>query len=398
MAIELSGVFLWNCARDTYWVLALVVLARLAWGLESLDGRAGAFLAVGVLIMMVKAAAEGATIDLPGGMRRRNNKTIESGRSKPGEGQGFTVSWVAGGMQGWRENMEDTHVALTCLDAADRALVGDASPNIMMFAVYDGHGGSKVSEACSSFLPDRISKAVRQEPDRDLGEVLKEVHIRIDEDLRKVGQDRAGQTQLRPFPLVSAMAGEPNAFGYMGCTAVTAIIVANRITVSNIGDSRVLLCRNGKCIPLSEDHKPTNPGELQRIRAAGGTVTQCGPCARVDMGLNLSRALGDFAYKDPKMAAERQKICPVPDIQAIDLEPHQDEFLIVACDGLFELFENDSLVELVKSMIGKTPLQDVLETMLEKACTPDPRATDGLGTDNETAVLIKFDWGSDRSK
>ena len=41
---------------------------------------------------------------------------------------------------------------------------------------------------------------------------------------------------------------------------------------------------------MSEDHKPENPKEFQRITKAGGTVIE----GRIGGCLNLSRALGDF--------------------------------------------------------------------------------------------------------
>lgn len=59
--------------------------------------------------------------------------------------------------------------------------------------------------------------------------------------------------------------------------------------MANVGDSRCVLSRAGKAIDLSEDHKPENSPERERIVAAGGKVTAEG---RVNGGLNLSRALG----------------------------------------------------------------------------------------------------------
>eukprot|EP00392_Amoebophrya_sp_AT5.2_P000489 g490.t1 len=80
---------------------------------------------------------------------------------------------------------------------------------------------------------------------------------------------------------------------------------------ANAGDSRSVLCRNGEAIGLSEDHKPTNPGERARIVASGGTVSAEG---RVDSNLNLSRALGDLLYKDKALEPENQRISGVPDV------------------------------------------------------------------------------------
>lgn len=41
----------------------------------------------------------------------------------------------------------------------------------------------------------------------------------------------------------------------VGSTAVVAIMTPDKIIVANCGDSRAVLCRNGKAVPLSNDHK-----------------------------------------------------------------------------------------------------------------------------------------------
>lgn len=79
-----------------------------------------------------------------------------------------------------------------------------------------------------------------------------------------------------------------------GCTAVVALLTGNDLYVANAGDSRCVVCRNGKAMDMSFDHKPEDTEELERIRKAGGRVTMDG---RVNGGLNLSRAIGDHAYK-----------------------------------------------------------------------------------------------------
>ena len=55
--------------------------------------------------------------------------------------------------------------------------------------------------------------------------------------------------------------------------------------------------RDGKAIEMSFDHKPEDTPERDRIENAGGKVT---PDGRVNGGLNLSRAIGDHAYKTNK--------------------------------------------------------------------------------------------------
>ena len=66
-----------------------------------------------------------------------------------------------------------------------------------------------------------------------------------------------------------------------------------KMYVANAGDSRCVLCRKGKAVALSIDHKPDNEGEKKRIEKAGSTITE----GRVDGNLNLSRSLGDLKYK-----------------------------------------------------------------------------------------------------
>lgn len=79
-----------------------------------------------------------------------------------------------------------------------------------------------------------------------------------------------------------------------GCTAVIALVVGKDLYVANAGDSRCVVCRNGKAIEMSLDHKPEDEEETKRIEKAGGKITLDG---RVNGGLNLSRAIGDHTYK-----------------------------------------------------------------------------------------------------
>jgi protein phosphatase 2C family protein 2/3 len=117
-----------------------------------------------------------------------------------------------------------------------------------------------------------------------------------------------------------------------GCTAVTTLVTDDwRILCGNAGDSRAVLSSNGKAVALSYDHKPTNPEELARIKAAGGFVE----FNRVNGSLALSRAIGDFEYKLNKtLSAEQQIVTSNPDIEERKLDLAEDEFFVLACDGM----------------------------------------------------------------
>lgn len=86
-----------------------------------------------------------------------------------------------------------------------------------------------------------------------------------------------------------------------GTTACVVLVTNDKIYCSNSGDSRAVLCRKGEAIELSQDHKPQNDNETKRIEASGHFVED----DRVDGNLALSRAIGDFQYKDkPNLGAE----------------------------------------------------------------------------------------------
>lgn len=145
-----------------------------------------------------------------------------------------------------------------------------------------------------------------------------------------------------------------------GCTAVVALIAGRELYVANAGDSRCIVCRGGKTVEMSFDHKPEDDIELARIRKAGGRVTLDG---RVNGGLNLSRAIGDHGYKTNKeLTPEEQMISALPDLKRHTLEPN-DEFMVLACDGIWNYMSNEEVIGFVKQRIdaGKLTLAQICE-------------------------------------
>ena len=98
----------------------------------------------------------------------------------------------------------------------------------------------------------------------------------------------------------------------MGCTANVLLVTPTHFYVANSGDSRSVLCRKGKAIALSEDHKPESEIEERRIKKAGGNIVM----GRVNGGLNLTRSFADFAYKQNKsLPWDEQMITCKPDVK-----------------------------------------------------------------------------------
>ncbi|XP_001867351.2 probable protein phosphatase CG10417 [Culex quinquefasciatus] len=173
-----------------------------------------------------------------------------------------------------------------------------------------------------------------------------------------------------------------------GCTAVVALLHEKDLYVANAGDSRCVVCRNGKALEMSFDHKPEDQIEFDRIQKAGGRVTLDG---RVNGGLNLSRAIGDHGYKmNKKLPPEEQMISALPDIKKITIGP-EDEFMVLACDGIWNFMTSDDVVEFVQERIADPTkkLSEICEEMFDYCLAPHTKG-DGTGCDNMTAIIVKF--------
>jgi len=117
-----------------------------------------------------------------------------------------------------------------------------------------------------------------------------------------------------------------------GCTANVVLLEGDTIFCANAGDSRAVICNNGVAENLSEDHKPDDKIEKDRIYKAGSVVTD----GRVDGNLNLSRSIGDLKHKQVShLTAAEQPITCVPDVK-IRQRKEGDQFIIIACDGIWE--------------------------------------------------------------
>lgn len=173
---------------------------------------------------------------------------------------------------------------------------------------------------------------------------------------------------------------------HAGCTSVVAVIVGRTLVVANAGDSRAVLCRAGGLTePLSFDHKPLQNREMNRITNAGGFVNQFG---RVNGNLNLSRSIGDLKYKQvPGISPAEQMITAEPDILTTSLRA-EDEFIILGCDGIWDCLSNEECVKYVRDRIDSKRPHEIGMEMLDDIVSADPRASQGIGGDNMTIMII----------
>jgi len=324
------------------------------------------------------------------------------------EGGGMGLRWACSEMQGWRPAMEDANCAIVPMPTPLEAYA--------LFGIFDGHGGSQVSRIVADELPEMVHSCAAglaeelELADPDAEEVLdrqtlieKALAIALpdlDSKLRAQGEGLPCELASNLMPqLAKFQPAVQNAYSLIGSTAVVAAIETDpqtckpvRITVANLGDSRALLCRSGVAMPLTEDHKPESILERQRIEAAGGTVALVGPCHRVDgWGLNMSRAIGDFHYKArDDLDASAQKVSAYPELVSVDTA-QEDEFLLLCCDGVFELWTDQEAVDCVrKGLSTGQSLKEAVENLVDSCASVDPQAQGWKGTDNVSAMAISL--------
>ncbi|KAA8907835.1 phosphatase 2C-domain-containing protein [Sphaerosporella brunnea] len=266
-------------------------------------------------------------------------------------------------MQGWRISMEDAHAAILDLQNPEKPTKPTTvEERLSFFGVYDGHGGDKVA----LFSGENVHKILAKQAAFEAGnfeQALKDGFL---------ATDRAILQDIRYEDEVS------------GCTASAALVTHNKIYVANAGDSRTVLGVKGRAKPLSFDHKPQNEGEKARIMAAGGFVD----FGRVNGNLALSRAIGDFEFKkSAKLPPEQQIVTAYPDVVVHDIS-EDDEFIVVACDGIWDCQSSQAVVEFVRRGIAaKQELHRICENMMDN-CLASNSETGGVGCDNMTMVII----------
>jgi len=180
---------------------------------------------------------------------------------------------------------------------------------------------------------------------------------------------------------------------HVGTTAVCVLFNDTDIICANAGDSRAILCRGGKCMELSKDHKPCLPDERKRILSAGGTVdaqhVQGRTVHRVNQSLSLSRSIGDLAHKKtPGLGPHEQAVTALPQLIHGSRSP-KDEFLVLACDGIWDVMTSEQVTSFVRQRLRKgMPPKEISHALIAECLSPDPKETKGLGTDNMTCIIV----------
>lgn len=202
------------------------------------------------------------------------------------------------------------------------------------FVVCDGHGGSEVSAYAA---PQLLKCFTRPNLVFPLAyNLISKIYDRIQGDIidhpDKIGAE-------------------------CGCTALVVVRYIDGarecIQVINLGDCRAVLSRKGLAIPLTKDHKPFWPEEKRRIDLVN---RKHGTDDRVHFeagdwrihDLSVSRAFGDLEATP--------HVTHLPETFIYSLQ-NDDEFIIIACDGLWDTLENHEAVNFARDHLTNNGIQ-----------------------------------------
>ncbi|KAL6972077.1 protein-serine,threonine phosphatase [Sarracenia purpurea var. burkii] len=239
------------------------------------------------------------------------------------------------------------------------------------FGVYDGHGGSRVAQACRDRLHRLLVKEIEEVEEEaaaavvttlvDWEKVMVGCFTKMDEEVNGNGREAAETATAQSETI--------------GSTAVVAVVGEDVVVVANCGDSRAVLSRGGVAVSMSNDHKtqylctnlrsliwdyhlprvgndelsrhkyPDRPDELERIEDAGGRV----------INWNGNRVLGVLATsRSIDHAGDhylKPFVIPKPEVRVME-RTSADEFLILASDGLWDVVSNEVACQVVRRCLG----------------------------------------------
>lgn len=309
--------------------------------------------------------------------------------------------------KGARRTMEDAHSFVVDFDS----IHGQG-----FFAVFDGHAGRDAADWCGNKFHERLLAVLHTSPSKPIPEVLNETFHNVDETLSEICENSGGtlhsgctavtaflriedsdglQSFLGEAPLQEvAMEAEdpprssrssPESDTSQKTEKVTTPIPSSPpplrrtqlalppstcrrvLYTANAGDARAVLCRTGKAIRLTYDHKGTDKREAKRITDAGGFVLS----GRVNGVLAVTRSLGDSSMKEFVVGSPYTTETELSD---------EDEFLILACDGLWDVITDQGAVDLVRDIHDA---KQASRKLLKRAFTHHT-------TDNVTVIVVRF--------
>ncbi|GAV71654.1 PP2C domain-containing protein [Cephalotus follicularis] len=287
-----------------------------------------------------------------------NDAVIESSATK------FLPSIRSGSYAdiGPRGSMDDEHICIDDLSSHLGPLLKCPMPSAF-YAVFDGHGGP---EAASYIKRNAIRL------------FFEDANLPQTSDIDDLFLKELENSHKKAFLLADlALADESSVSSSCGTTALTALVLGRHLLVANAGDCRAVLCRKGVAVEMSQDHRPSFLPERKRVEDIGGYFEE----GYLNGYLSVTRALGDWDLKFPLGSAS--PLIADPDVKQAMLT-EDDEFLIIGCDGVWDVISSQCAVSLVRRGLRRhdDPQQCARELVMEAARLNS--------SDNLTVVIICF--------
>jgi serine/threonine protein phosphatase PrpC len=179
---------------------------------------------------------------------------------------------------------------------------------------------------------------------------------------------------------------------FSGTTCVMVFQIGEKLITANVGDSRAIIVKGNKAIPLSIDQKPDDPEESKRIIENGGEISQfeedgekSGPFrvwkkGEVYPGIAMSRSIGD-------LIASTLGVIPEPKFleETIDKDT---KFIVVASDGVWEFLDNNTVKDIVMPYYEKNDPNGACKELIKKST--EWWNKEDIVVDDITVVVVFF--------
>eukprot|EP00752_Nemacystus_decipiens_P001573 g1534.t1 len=244
--------------------------------------------------------------------------------------------------------------------ATTTAIFGEAPEAAAYFGLFDGHGGADVAVRLQDFLhlrvlnnphfpsdiPQDVGKTAfaatslkRQKTEQVFSGAVAVIAIIHRPPASPAGTipDQSPQQLCSTGGAAHRPQNHPQQNGSHSRTSSTSSTSSCRclkkrphrqpvfLHVANVGDCRAVLCRGGNAVAITTDHTPSVPSEAARVEAAGGFV---------------------YPPREGNGLWDEQQVISEPAVHSIELTA-ADNFLILACDGVWDVLSNQEAVSYV---------------------------------------------------
>jgi len=331
-----------------------------------------------------KSSAKADTKAPPPATPNHNNS---AGDSRPGPNSTFRVGVTEDRNRKCRRTMEDTHSYLYNFlstpadgnagsDDNDSGLTAETDNGY--FAIFDGHAGTYAADWCGKKLHLVLEETIRKNPDTPIPELLDVTFTSCDGQLEKLPMRNSGCTAVcavlrwedRSRSGFSPNLTLPSSDNSKSSTEQSTPPSERQrvLYTANVGDARIVLCRGGKALRLSYDHKGSDENESRRVSNAGGLILN----NRVNGVLAVTRALGDSYMKELVTGHPYTTETVLQD---------DDDFILLACDGLWDVCTDQEAVDLVKMVDDP---QEASKILVDHALSR-------FSSDNLSCMIVRLD-------